>query len=199
MIYDGIKYSQCVDCEAIINLLQRHHLHHLNTSGQWDNELNTTNNTSASTSSTPYTPTTSKESTPTPHITLSKLSDIYLSKFHHKIAIIVDGFSIYSPTAKLLYKTKIECEKYVVENFTHLDKTDEKNICVYNAHHSTFNTLFTNNLSLERLLNLECTIGWLDNVMFTFFTAVLHFLVEYNIKKQLSDVLPAVVFTDKKN
>ena len=54
-----------------------------------------------------------------------------------------------------------------------------------------------NNLYLEILLNLEDTIGWLDNVMFTFFTTLLNFSVEYNIeKKQLSDFLPFVVFTD---
>ena len=52
-------------------------------------------------------------------------------------------------------------------------------------------------ISLERLLDLEGTIRWLDNVMFTFFSTLLLFPVEYNIKKkQFNDVLPSVVFID---
>ena len=158
--------------------------------------FSTATNPSVSTSSTP---TTSKELTQTPHINLSKVSDNSLSKFHHQISVIGDGFHIDSPTEKILYKTMIECHTYLAENFTHLDKTDE-NIFTCNAHSSIFNSLFMNNLSLERLLHLEGTIRWLGDVMLTFFTTLLNLLFEYNIEKeQLSDVLPSVVFADTKD
>ena len=59
------------------------------------------------------------------------------------------NFCIDSPTEMLLFRIKTECKKYVVKNFTHLDKTDE-DIFAFNARHSTFNALFMNNLCLER-------------------------------------------------
>ena len=97
---------------------------------------------------------------------------------------------------KLLFKTKIECVQCLTENFTHLDGIND-NICACNTHNFTFNGLLMNKKYLERLLNLEGTIGWLYNDMFTFFTTLLKFSVEYNIeKKQLSDVLPSLLFVD---
>ena len=136
--------------------------------------MSTTTNPSASTSSTSSTFKTlmyrgidlkatnyssvSKEPTPTPRITLSKLSDNSLSRFHHQIPVIVHEFSIDSPIDKLLFKTNIECVQYLTENFTYLDGTNE-NIFACNAHNSTFNVLLMNTKSIDRLLNLKGAIG----------------------------------------
>ena len=59
-----------------------------------------------------------------------------------------------NPIDYLLFKTKIECIKFVTENFTHLDRTTD-NICSYNSPNYTFKGLFLNVKSLERFLNSE--------------------------------------------
>ena len=104
-----------------------------------------------------------------------------MSEFHHQMYVIIDGFSMDDLIDKLIFKTNIECTKFVTENFTHLHNTAE-NMFVYNVPHSTFKSLFLNIKSLEILLNSEGTIGWLDDLIFTFFATVLIFSVEYDIK-----------------
>ena len=79
-------------------------------------------------------------------------------RFTKKVSILVDRFSIYNPIDNLLFKTKIECIKFVTEKFMHLDKIAE-NIFACNAPNSTFKGLFLYIKPLERLLNSEGTIG----------------------------------------
>ena len=114
---------------------------------------------------------------------MSKLSAVSVSKFHHKMYVILAEYSMDAPIYELLCKTNIEYITCVTENFTHLDKTID-NICSYNVTNSKFNFLFLNVKSLERLLNYEGTIGWLDGVMFTLFAKVLNFSLEYDTEKK---------------
>ena len=56
-----------------------------------------------------------------------------------------------------------------------------------------------NKKSLERLLSLEGTIGWLDDAMFTFFVSLFNISLEYDIEKKINSVLLSQVFGDTKD
>ena len=60
----------------------------------------------------------------------------------------------------------------------------EDSIFVDNTPIYTFKCLFLNEKYLERFINSEGAIGWLEDLMFTFFTTLLNFWVEYNIENK---------------